>query len=175
MTRTGKLTMREVNDLSLEEFVVALGGVFEASPWVAARAWEERPFGDIEALHRIMCRAVERATSEEKVRLIRAHPDLVGEAALRGTLTPESASEQASAGLDRLSGEERDSFAQLNKAYRDRFGFPFVICARENKKEGIVSGFDGRMGNSREEEIAVALGEIAKIARLRLGDIVSSE
>ena len=165
--------MAEVNCLSRKEFVGALGGVFEASPWVAARAWQKRPFGDMEDLHRAMCWVVDSATTEEKLTLIQAHPDLVGEAARRGTLTPESASEQASAGLDRLSPEETARFNRLNKAYRDRFGFPFVICVRENKKEGILSGFGSRIGHSREEEMAVALGEIAKIARLRLADIVS--
>jgi OHCU decarboxylase len=175
MRRTEKLTLAEVNGLSLEEFVRVLGGVFEASPWVAARAWEERPFAGVGELHRAMCKAVDGATLEEKETLIRAHPDLVGEAALRGSLTRESAQEQASAGLDRLSTEEIAQFARLNEAYRGRFGFPFVICVRENKKESILSGFANRIENSREEEIEVALSEIAKIARLRLGDVVSDE
>jgi 2-oxo-4-hydroxy-4-carboxy-5-ureidoimidazoline decarboxylase len=112
------------------------------------------------------------APVERQVALIRAHPDLVGRAALAGTLTPESAGEQAAAGLDRLTPDEVATFTQLNATYRDRFGFPFVICARGNKKESILAGFDGRLDNTREREIATALDEIAKIAHFRLLDIV---
>ena len=105
----------------------------------------------------------------------RAHPDLVGKAALAGTLTPESTREQSSAGLDRLSAEEIATFTRLNQAYKDKFGFPFVICARQNKKDSILAGFARRLDNSRAEEIAAALGEIAKISYLRLLDKVATE
>jgi 2-oxo-4-hydroxy-4-carboxy-5-ureidoimidazoline decarboxylase len=99
----------------------------------------------------------------------------VGRAALAGTLTPESNREQASAGLDRLTPDEIATFARLNAAYRDRFGFPFVICARENKKESILAGFSARLGHAREREIATALDEIARIAHSRLLDFVDPD
>jgi OHCU decarboxylase len=170
MEETTRLTLEQINGLSQGEFVRVLGGVFEASPWIAAAAWHERPFDSLHALHRAMCAVVDNCPDEQKEMLIRAHPDLVGEAARRGTLTRESAQEQASAGLDRLSPEEAARFAELNEEYREKFGFPFVICVRENKKQGILDGFATRIHNTREQEVTAALGEIAKIARLRLED-----
>ncbi len=116
--------------------------------------------------------AVAEAPLEQRIALIAAHPDLVGRAALAGTLTPASRAEQASAGLDRLEPEEIAMFADLNAAYRARFDFPFVICVRENKKAAIIAGLQARIRNERPAEIATALGEIAKIARLRLADLV---
>jgi OHCU decarboxylase len=120
-----------------------------------------------------MCAVVAAAPLEERLALIGAHPDLVGRAALAGTLTPASAGEQAAAGLDRLDPEEIAMFAQLNAAYTQRFGFPFIVCVRENKKDAIIAGLRARVGNDRATEIATALGEIAKIARLRLLDAVT--
>jgi 2-oxo-4-hydroxy-4-carboxy-5-ureidoimidazoline decarboxylase len=115
-----------------------------------------------------MCRIVADATRDEQVALIVAHPDLVGRAALAGTLTPDSRREQAAAGLDRLAESEIRTFATLNALYRARFGFPFVVCVRDNRKAAILDGMRARVRNARETEIATALAEIAKIARLRL-------
>jgi OHCU decarboxylase len=162
-----------LNDADEAAFVAALGFIFEESPWVAARVWPQRPFADIDALHGAMCAAVAAAPAEQQLALIRAHPDLVGRAALDGTLTRASAQEQATAGLDRLDTEEVAMFARLNAAYKARFGFPFIICVRENKKAAIVGGLEARTRNDRPTEIATALAEIAKIARLRLADVVS--
>ena len=108
-----------------------------------------------------------------KIALIQAHPDLAGRAALAGTLTPESTNEQASAGLDRLSPDEFASFTRLNDAYRNQFGFPFVICVREHTKHSILQNFVQRLEHSREQEIDTALDEIAKIARLRLQGVLA--
>ena len=119
-----------------------------------------------------MCAVVAGAPFDDQLALIRAHPDLVGRAALLGTLSPASAEEQASAGLDRLDPEEAAMFARLNAAYTTRFGFPFVICVRENKKDAIVAGLKSRARNDRVTEIAAALDEIAQIARLRLAAAV---
>ncbi|HEX9986977.1 MAG TPA: 2-oxo-4-hydroxy-4-carboxy-5-ureidoimidazoline decarboxylase [Chloroflexia bacterium] len=166
------LTLDRVNSLGQYQFVEALGSLFEGSPWIAEETWHARPFKDIGDLHHALCRVMYDAPTERKLSLIKAHPDLVGRAALAGTLTPESTREQASAGLDNLTQEEVATFTRLNNAYHDRFGFPFVICARENKKESILAGFDARLRNSPEEEIQTALDEIAKIARLRLQDAV---
>lgn len=166
------LTHDEVNSLDQHQFVAALGSLFEGSPWIAEEAWHARPFTSNADLHHALCTVMYGASTERKLSLIRAHPDLVGKAALAGTLTSESTREQASAGLDNLTQEEVATFTRLNNAYHDRFGFPFVICARENKKESILAGFNARLRNSREEEIQTALDEIAKIARLRLADAV---
>ena len=170
-----RMTLEEINGLDRDGFVAALGLLFEGSPWIAAETWPARPFAGVTDLHEALCRTMREAPLERQVALIRAHPDLVGRAALAGTLSPESTQEQASAGLDHLSPDEVATFARLNAAYRDRFGFPFVICARENKKESILAGFGARRGNTREREIATALDEIAKIAHFRLLDIVEPD
>lgn len=172
---TPTLTIATVNAMSREAFTETFGGVFEHSPWIAAAGWETRPFANIEALHEALCAVMYGASPDQQVALIREHPDLVGRAAREGGLTPASTGEQAAAGLDRLSAEEIARFEEANAAYRTRFGFPFVICARENKKASILAGFDARLGNSRDEEITTALGEIAKITRLRLLDLVRAE
>ena len=170
-------SIEEINGLDREAFVARLGFLFEGSPWIAGEAWQARPFAGRADLHRALCEVVERAPPERQLALIRAHPDLVGRAALAGTLGRESTGEQAAAGLDpdRLSPEEIAAFGELNRAYRERFGFPFVICARENKKDSILAGFKVRLDNSRDREIAVALAEIAKIAHYRLLDVMRDE
>jgi 2-oxo-4-hydroxy-4-carboxy-5-ureidoimidazoline decarboxylase len=160
----------EVNGFSRDQFVRVIGPVFEHSPWIAEVTWPRRPFSSLDALHRALCKAVSGSSEEKQLSLIRAHPDLVGRAALAGTLTPASTSEQASAGLDKLSAEEIGSFQRFNQAYQEKFGFPFVICARLNKKEAILDGFRTRMSHSRTQEIKAALEEIFEIADFRLKD-----
>lgn len=164
----------ELNTLSREEFVDVVGPVFEHSPWIAEAVWPARPFDGVEQLHAALCGIVRSAGEQKQVALIRAHPDLVGRLARAGALTPESAREQAGAGLDQLTLEEIQSFQGNNAAYREKFGFPFVICARLNKKDAILAGFKIRLQHSREQEIAVALAEIFKIAELRLRDLTHS-
>jgi 2-oxo-4-hydroxy-4-carboxy-5-ureidoimidazoline decarboxylase len=119
-------------------------------------------------LHEKLCGVVAASTLQEQLALITAHPDLVG----RMALTNESASEQAAAGLTALTPQEIDQFQRYNAAYREKFGFPFVICARQNRKDAILAAFPVRLANTRQQEIAAALGEIYKIARLRLADAV---
>jgi 2-oxo-4-hydroxy-4-carboxy-5-ureidoimidazoline decarboxylase len=162
-----------INSASRDEFVRVIGPVFEHSQWIARKAWEARPFAGVESLHQALAQVVQASGEEKQLALIRAHPDLVGRAALTGTLTPESNREQASAGLGSLTPEEIAAFESKNRAYRERFGFPFIICARLNKKEAILKGFDERLQNTRAKEIAIALQEIGKIAQLRLNDLVA--
>jgi 2-oxo-4-hydroxy-4-carboxy-5-ureidoimidazoline decarboxylase len=162
------MTLDELNAADEPTFVAALGFIFEDSPWVAARTWPARPFADGAALHAAMCAVVAAAPLDERLALIRAHPDLVGHAARSGALSAASVAEQAAAGLDRLEPEEVAMFTTLNAAYKARFAFPFVICARENKKTAIVDGLRSRLHNDPATEITAALSEIAKIARLRL-------
>ena len=164
--------MEEVNRLDREAFVAKFGSLYEHSPWVAEAASNERPFDDIENMHRAFEGAMYRASREKQIELIKAHPDLAGKAAMAGDLTPESRREQSSAGLDRLSPEEYDAFTGANRAYREKFGFPLVIYAREHNKDTILKSAGIRLENSREDEIDAALGEISKIGRYRLGDIV---
>jgi OHCU decarboxylase len=163
--------MKEVNELGREAFIERFGPLFEHSPWVAADAWSDRPFADEDELFEALLSAMYSAPLERKLALIRAHPDLAGRAAIEGTLTRSSETEQASAGLDRLTPDEYEAFTRLNGAYRERFGFPFVVCVREHTKESILRVAAERLEHTRDEEVRVALEEIAKIARLRLEDL----
>jgi 2-oxo-4-hydroxy-4-carboxy-5-ureidoimidazoline decarboxylase len=170
--------MTKLTQLNLAErggFVAVCGPFFEHSPWIAERTWPARPFSSLAQLHTVMCEIVADATHDEQLALIRAHPDLVGRLAREGRLTRQSASEQAAAGLTELTPAEAAEFDRHNAAYRDRFGFPFVICAGQNRKEAILAAFPVRLRNDRDAEIAAALGEIYKIARLRMADAVSED
>jgi len=166
------MSIEEINAFEPDEFVARFGFLFEGSQWIAARAWNARPFASFEHLHRSFFDVMNRASTDEKLALIQAHPDLVGRAARAGTLSPQSSREQSSAGLDRLSPREIATFERLNQSYKDRFGFPFVICARENTKDSILEGFASRLSNSRCVEIEIALREIARIVYLRMLEVV---
>jgi 2-oxo-4-hydroxy-4-carboxy-5-ureidoimidazoline decarboxylase len=166
-------TMDYLNTCAADAFVAEIGFAFEDSPWIARAAAERRPFADRTALHAALVAVVEAASDEAKVALIRAHPDLAGRVAREGRLTASSAAEQAGAGLDALTPSEIGRFDTDNGAYRERFGFPFVICARENTKSSILDALARRTANERATEIATALAEIAKIARLRIEDAVN--
>lgn len=168
-----QITLAKLNRLDRDSFVAAVGHCFEHSPWIAAEAWALRPFGGLEELHAAMVGVVERAGEERQLALVRAHPDLAGRVALAGELTAASAGEQAAAGLTALSAEELARFTAYNESYKARFGFPFVICARENKKDAILAAFPLRLANEREVELQTALAEVGKIAWLRLRDAVA--
>jgi 2-oxo-4-hydroxy-4-carboxy-5-ureidoimidazoline decarboxylase len=165
--------VRDLNAMNREQFLAALGFLFEHSPWIVEAAWARRPLADRDDLHAKLVAVVLEAPFARQVALIEAHPDLAGRAALAGELTEASTREQASAGLDRLSPEEYRRFHALNDAYRARFGFPFIIAVRENTRESILRSFEARLGNSRDTEVQTALGEIGKIVRLRLADAVA--
>jgi 2-oxo-4-hydroxy-4-carboxy-5-ureidoimidazoline decarboxylase len=160
--------VEELNKIERHEFIHLLAPVFEHSPWIAARTVAKRPFANRNELYAALCETVMKAKDDEKLCLIRAHPDLVG----REVPTRESQSEQAGAGLGELSREEIERFRIYNEDYRNRFGFPFVICARLNKRQAILDAFPMRLQNSKEQEMETALREIFKIAELRLKDLV---
>ena len=157
--------------LDRDAFVARYGSLFEHSPWVAEAAYDAGPFPDREQLLAALTAAMDAAPRERQLALIRAHPDLAGRAAIEGSLTPDSRREQSSAGLERLTPEQYEAFTRTNAAYRERFGFPFVICAREHDRESILAAAETRLRHEPGDEVAIALGEIAKIARLRLEDL----
>jgi 2-oxo-4-hydroxy-4-carboxy-5-ureidoimidazoline decarboxylase len=148
-----------------QAFIDRYGALFEHSPWVVTRTAARLPFP---SLHAGLMQVVHEATPQEQLSLIRAHPELAGKAAIDGALTRASAAEQASAGLDRLTPEEFDRFHALNRAYGEKFGFPFIICVRLTDKAGILAAMESRLGNDRETEIANAIAQIGEIVRLRL-------
>lgn len=146
---------------------MSLEAVFEHSPWVAQEALARGPFDGVDELHAAMVDAVRSASRERQVALIQAHPELAG----REALTDSSEREQKGAGLDRLSRSQFEALRQLNADYREKFGFPLVVFVRAHTPDSIIAWGQERLGNSREEEIETALGEIAKIARARLEEL----
>ena len=163
-----KVSLDTVNGMDAEAFVTAFGDTYEHSPWVAEAAFAGAPFESLTALHDAMQAAVDAGSDTDRLALIRAHPDLAGRAALAGELTAESATEQASAGLDRLSPERMARFQSLNAAYVEKFGFPFIMAVRGADAARILAGFEGRLAHDRAREVRCALGEIGKIAWMRL-------
>jgi OHCU decarboxylase len=154
-----------------DAFVARYGAVFERSPWVARAAWPQAPFASVDELHGAMVAAVRAAPRQDQLALIRSHPELAGCEAAAGELTEASTREQASAGLNRLTASELESWRALNREYFDRFGFPLVVCVREHTKASIIAWAQERLANDPDEEVEIALEEIAKIARLRLDEV----
>lgn len=163
-----QLTLADLNRMSDANFVAALGGIFEHSPWVPERATAKRPFGSLDSLHGAMVAAMWAAQDTEKLALLRAHPQLAGKEADAGTLTEHSTSEQDSVGLNRLTPEEKAKIVSLNAAYLQRHGFPFIIAVKLRTKRQIFESFELRAGNPRDLEFTTALAEVGKIARIRL-------
>ena len=169
-----KPTLAEINASDRGGFVATLGPLFEHSPWVAAGTYEGRPFRSLDELHAALCETMRAAPDTRQLELLRAHPDLAGRLAKAGQLTASSTQEQVAAGLDQLSPAEAREIERLNDAYKQRFGFPFIICARLNAKAAILGAMRERVGSTPDSERSTALAEVAKIARLRLGDAVST-
>ena len=167
-------SLSDLNQTDRAAFTAALGHLFEHSPWVAEETWTKRPFAGAESLHAALCATMRAAPRERQLALIRAHPDLAGRLAQQRQLTADSTREQASAGLDRLTDAELAEFTRQNDAYKAKFGFPFIICARLNAKDAIVAAMRTRLNNTPETEFATALGEIEKIAWLRLQDALKT-
>jgi 2-oxo-4-hydroxy-4-carboxy-5-ureidoimidazoline decarboxylase len=174
MSGAPPLSLARLNSMNQTGFTTALGFAFELSPWVVERAWSERPFASVEAMHRAMMDVLQAATTADKLALIRAHPELAGKAAIAKQLTAESTSEQASAGLDTLTPEEFARFHDLNAAYGQRFGFPFIIAVRLNDKASILAAMQARLAHDEAEEIAEAIAQIGLISKLRLLDAVTT-
>jgi len=166
------LSLDEVNTLTEEEFVAHFGPLFEHSPWIARETWPAHPFSSRGDLLAKLTATLRRAGAAKQIALIQAHPDLAGRLARQGRLSTDSTAEQASAGLDRLSADEVRQFEDYNQKYREKFGFPFVICARLNDKRAILLAYQKRLHLDREAEIQTALEEIEKIAALRLTPLV---
>jgi 2-oxo-4-hydroxy-4-carboxy-5-ureidoimidazoline decarboxylase len=158
------MTIDELNFLPRPEFVKALGWVFEDSPWVAERAWQHRPFASIEALHSTMVAEVEKASREEQVRLLRAHPDL----GARMRMSTASVGEQSGAGLDRLTSAEFERLRDLNLAYAAKFGFPFILAVTGATKAEIFEALECRFPNDPEQEFREAMRQVFRIAAFRL-------
>ena len=163
--------------MARDEFVERFGGIFEHSAWIAERAYELElgaAHDSAGGLHNALCRVFRAASDKERLGVLNAHPDLAGRLAAAKRLTAESAKEQASAGLDALTDDERELFSKLNAAYVTTFGFPFIIAVKGRTKEDIMAAFERRIGNDRATEFDTACREVERIALLRLKDLLPS-
>lgn len=171
---TDKVTLQQLNDFTQAQFTERLADIFEHSPWVAEQTWANRPFSNIEALHAAMCAILANADSAAQLQLIRAHPQLAGKAAISGELTAASTQEQHAAGLNQCSPEEFAQITQLNAAYNDKFGFPYILCVRGHTRRSIIVDMTARINNTRVAEISEALRQIEHIAAFRLAGKITS-
>jgi len=168
------MNLEELNALPAEKFVALLGAVFEHSPWVAERAAKARPFRSRAELLDEMRSVVQRASPEEQLALIRAHPQLGARGRSRTQLTEASANEQRRAGLDACTDAEFAQLMQLNSAYVEKFSFPFILAVRGHTPESILAALQSRLSNDAGSERQAALGQIGLIGGYRLEDIVES-
>jgi 2-oxo-4-hydroxy-4-carboxy-5-ureidoimidazoline decarboxylase len=164
------MTLLELNASDRDRFVATIGWVFEHSPWVAERAWERRPFASVGELHGAMVADVLAAPPDEQMALLRAHPDL----GARARMSDASTGEQAGAGLDSLTPEEFARLQQLNAAYRERFGFPFLFAVKGSTKQDVLEALAGRLLKSPDDEMAEAIRQVSRIAWFRLQDVIPS-
>jgi 2-oxo-4-hydroxy-4-carboxy-5-ureidoimidazoline decarboxylase len=163
------VTLEHLNTASRDGFVAALGAIFEDSPWAAERAWRHRPFASLEALHQAMMSEVSAASRDEQLGLLSAHPDLGS----RARMTTASAGEQAGAGLDRLTPSEFDRLRELNRAYREKFGFPFLFAVKGAAKHDVLAALAARLPAAVDEEFAEAMRQVSRIAWFRLQVVVT--
>ena len=169
------IALSDLNHMQLPGFASALGETFELAPWVAEAAFAKRPFASVTALHEAMFGAVRAAPRDELLAFLRNHPDLAGKAARDGAVTDDSKREQASVGLDSLGEADYARFHQLNDAYREKFGFPFIVCVRRHTRDSILAQFERRLRHDATVEFAAALQEVFFITRLRVAALVSGE
>jgi 2-oxo-4-hydroxy-4-carboxy-5-ureidoimidazoline decarboxylase len=169
-------TLTEINKLNAVQFSRLLGAVYEHSPWIAERAFALKPAGGFVSraqVHAALVTTVQSASQAEKVALLNAHPELAGKEAAAGTLTSASTAEQASAGLTAMTAADVAQLRELNAAYREKFGFPFIIAVRNNTQSAIFGAVKSRLANARAMELNNCLMQVGEIARLRLMDLIS--
>src|ERR1700760_3074417 len=169
--RAAEPDMAAINAMDQATFVAKFGGIFEKSPWVAESAWSRKLFASLDEMHAAMVSVARYAPLPKQLALLQAHPDLAGKEAQAGAMTASSVSEQASAGLNALSKAEMTQISDLNAAYKQKFGFPFIIAVRMHTKEGIFFEFNRRLANETQAEFANDLQNVYAITRLRLGAI----
>jgi 2-oxo-4-hydroxy-4-carboxy-5-ureidoimidazoline decarboxylase len=164
------MTLADLNGSDHDGFVAAIGWIFEHSPWVAERAWHRRPFASLDELHCAMVAEVSAARPDEQLALLRAHPDLGS----RARMTDASTGEQSGAGLDSLTVDEFERLHQLNQAYREKFGFPFLFAVKGSTKHDVLAALAARLPATPDHECAEALWQVFRIAWFRLQDVLTA-
>jgi len=170
---TTRSSLEHLNTCAPEAFCAALADIWEHAPWVARGVVAQRPFASVEALHTAMVAVVAGQDEPARIAFYAGHPELAGEDARRGTMTDASIAEQGTLSLAQLDAREAERWSALNRAYRTRFGFPFILCIRRHTRESALQAFEQRLAHDRATELATTLGEIAAITRLRLDRLVS--
>ncbi|XP_041455954.1 2-oxo-4-hydroxy-4-carboxy-5-ureidoimidazoline decarboxylase-like [Lytechinus variegatus] len=165
-----RLSLEAVNQQGYEEFIQNFTNIVEHGMLIAGAVWSYRPFRNLDHLHQCFCDFMDSLPAAGKQSILRCHPNLAGKLARRGQLTSESEQEQASAGLSSLTEEQFSQINKNNATYREKFSFPFVICARENKVASILQGLETRIQNSEELELQTGVEEVKKIVYYRLLD-----
>jgi 2-oxo-4-hydroxy-4-carboxy-5-ureidoimidazoline decarboxylase len=163
------MTLAELNAINRDGFMATLGGVIEDSPWVAARAWDARPFASLDALHAAMVDALAAGGGDRQLAVLCAHPDL----GARARMSDASTGEQAGAGLNQLTAPEFERLRELNQRYREKFGFPFLFAVKGATKHDVLAALERRLPSTRDDEFAEALRQVARIARFRLESLLS--
>ncbi|XP_028039178.1 2-oxo-4-hydroxy-4-carboxy-5-ureidoimidazoline decarboxylase-like [Bombyx mandarina] len=167
------LNISQVNALSDERFEYVFRNVIELYPAAAVEVGKKRPFNNSTELCAAFDNYLEELSTAEKNKVFKFHPDLAGKISQMGELTPESTKEQNSAGLNQLNSEQKSLINHYNESYKEKFGFPFIVCARENKVASILEGLQIRLKNSSFQEYQTALNEVKKICKYRIYDIVA--
>jgi 2-oxo-4-hydroxy-4-carboxy-5-ureidoimidazoline decarboxylase len=167
-----KLTLTQLNELQPSEFHELFVNVVEHWSQAAIFVSALLPFKTYGHLFEGFNRYLDKLSAETKVNLLRQHPDLAGKLFDNGMLTHDSQLEHEAGGLDKLAASQKQVIRQLNESYKNKFGFPFIVCVRENKFESILSGLQQRINNTKEQEIEIEMAEVKKICRLRICQIV---
>ncbi|MBP7567897.1 MAG: 2-oxo-4-hydroxy-4-carboxy-5-ureidoimidazoline decarboxylase [Burkholderiaceae bacterium] len=170
---TARISLQHLNSCPPEAFGSVLADIWEHAPWVARSVAGQRPFPDADALHGAMVAVVAALGEDERIAFYAGHPELAGDDARRGTMTAASVDEQGALGLEHLAAHEARRWDELNRAYRERFGFPFILCIRRHTRESALRAFEQRLRNDRAAELDNALAEIAAITRLRLDRLLA--
>ena len=163
-------TIDKINKLSRSEFIEIFANIFEKTKWISEKLYNQKPFDSFEDLCSKMLGIFETANREAQLKILKSHPDLADKVTLN-SLTTNSRTEQSTAELDQCSEEEFNEFKNLNKSYRQKYGFPFIITVKGKNKIEILSEFRKRILNSVDEEFNEAIIQIGKIANLRLNEI----
>lgn len=167
-----KLSVSSVNNLSSGDFVRMFGNVVEMTPSCATGVCSQRPFASFDCFVTALCQFMDNLPKDGRTEILRNHPDLADRLE---SLTPESQREQTQAGITTLSAEEIQQLKHYNKLYKEKFGFPFVICARLSNKDAILAGIKTRLNNDDDHELKCGIEEVKKIMLLRIKDLVECE
>jgi len=170
---TTRTRLEHLNTCTPEAFCATLADIWEHAPWVAQGVVGQRPFASVDALHAAMVAVVAGQDESTRVAFYAGHPELAGEDARRGSMTDASIAEQGTLSLALLDTHEAQRWSALNRAYRTRFGFPFILCIRRHTRDSALQAFEQRLQNDRATELTTTLGEIVAITRLRLDRLVS--